>query len=488
MSKLNFRQMFATKSIEQYTDEIKAHDTNRQFERVLGPMGLIMMGCGSMVGAGLFSITGIVVGNHAGPAAIISFLIAALTCLFTAMCYCEMATLLPVSGAAYAFSYASFGRFAGWLISAALVLEYIGGAAVVASSWSSYVLHYLSIFHIHLPFALTHTPFESQLLPNGTLVHGIVNLPAVVILTLLTMLLIRGVKESMTINTIGVIVKLAVIVLLIGCGAFYIKPENFVPFIPQNTGIVGQYGISGVIQGSALIFFAFLGFDIIAAAAQEVKNPERNLNIGILGALGLCTVFYVLFAIVAVGVRNYRLYVGDASPVGSLVSELPFPWLIHFVNLAVIMGFMTVMLMLMFAQSRIFLCMAQDKQLPRFFLIFSKKYQTPIVTHLIVLVSASILAGFLPITLLGSASSEGILLAFMVVCLGVIRLRYTRPDVKRFYRVPFGNVIPILGALSCGYLAYSLKESTPFLIGWMLVATVLYFIWSFFVCRDPKKS
>ena len=470
--------LLRTKSLERLNADAEAGENTLQ--RTLGPWSLIGLGIGAVIGAGLFSLTGIAAAEHAGPAVVISFAIAALGCAFAGMCYSELAGMIPVAGSAYTYAYATMGEFVAWIIGWDLVLEYAVGAATVSVSWSSYVTRFLrDSLGINLPPSLIHSPFETYTLADGATAHGLVNLPAILIICAASFLLMVGIRESARVNAIVVAIKLAVVAIVIGVGVFYIKRQNYVPFIPENTGTFGEYGWSGIMRAAGVVFFAYIGFDAVSTAAQEAKNPQRNMMIGILGSLAICTVIYILFAGVLTGLVRFDAMKGDAAPVNTAIAQTPFPWLTSLVTLGVIAGFSTVILVLLLGQSRVFYTMSQDRLLPGFFSRIHPTWKTPYRSNLFFMVFTGALGGFLPISQLGHMTSIGTLLAFVLVCLGVIILRRTQPDAKREYRTPLVPLVPILGIVACGAMMVSLDGETWLrLVIWLAIGLVIYFAWS----------
>jgi APA family basic amino acid/polyamine antiporter len=469
--------LLRTKSLERLNADAEAGEHTLQ--RTLGPWSLIGLGIGAVIGAGLFSLTGIAAAQHAGPAVVISFAIAALGCCFAGMCYSELAGMIPVAGSAYTYAYATMGEFVAWIIGWDLVLEYAVGAATVSVSWSQYVVRFLHQLGIDLPARFVHSPFETYTLADGTTGTGLVNLPAIVIIVAASWLLMIGIRESARVNAIVVAIKLAVVAVVIGLGAFYVKAQNYVPFIPENTGTFGEYGWSGIMRAAGVVFFAYIGFDAVSTAAQEAKNPQRNMMIGILGSLAICTVIYILFAGVLTGLVHYDAMRGDGAPVNTAIGQTPFPWLKSLVTLGVIAGFSTVILVLLLGQSRVFFTMSQDRLLPGLFSRVHPTWKTPYRSNLFFMVFTGALGGFLPITQLGHMTSIGTLLAFVLVCLGVIILRRTHPDAPRAYRAPLVPLVPILGILTCAAMMVSLDGETWLrLVIWLAIGMAIYFGWS----------
>ena len=421
-------------------------------------------------------MTGLAAGDNAGPAVVISFIIAAIGCAFAGMCYSELSSMIPVSGSAYTYAYATLGELFGWIIGWDLVLEYAVGAGTVSVSWSRYVTALLHDFGINLPSQWTLSPFESAALPDGTMVQGIVNLPAMLIIVLISALLIRGIKESANVNAVIVVVKVAVVIAVVTAGAFYIKAQNYVPFIPENTGEFGHYGWSGIFRGAGVIFFAYIGFDAVSTAAQEAKNPQRDMPIGILGSLIICTVLYIAFGFVLTGLVNYKDLQNDAHPVVTAISQTPFPWLKTLPTLGVIGGFTTVMLVMLMGQSRVFYAMSRDGFLPPVFSILHSKWKTPWVSNVIFMAGTGLMGGFFPIRVLGHMTSIGTLLAFIIVCIGVMILRKTHPEFERGYRTPWVPFVPIAGIVVCLAMMVSLDIDTWIRLAvWLVIGMAIYF-------------
>jgi len=452
-----------------------------KLQRTLGAGSLVALGIGAIIGAGLFSLTGIAAGEHAGPAVLLSFIIAAIGCAFAGMCYSELATMIPIAGSAYTYAYATLGELMAWIIGWDLVLEYAVGAAAVSVSWSRYVISFLYDVGIHLPYRLVACPFESTQLPDGTVVSGIVNVPAILIIVLLSFLLMRGIRESTRVNEIIVVIKVLVVLVFIGVGLFFIKWSNFTPFIPPNTGVFGEFGFSGIMRAAGVIFFAYIGFDTVSTAAQEAKNPKRDIPIGVIGSLIVCTILYVIFAFVLTGMMNYQEMRGDAAPVATAINLTPFPWLQKMIKLGIIAGFTSVILVLLLGQSRVFYSMSRDGLLPKIFSNIHPRWHTPWRSNLFFMVFVGLFSGFVPISKLGHMTSIGTLFAFIIVCAGVMVLRYTHPDWPRAYKTPFVPVVPILGIIVCFAMMFSLGLETWYrLFIWLAVGIIIYFSYSRF--------
>lgn len=465
--------LWKTKSVESILAESEGGEN--KFQRSLGPANLIMLGIGAIIGAGLFSLTGIAAAENSGPAIALSFIIAALGCTFAGMCYSEFSSMIPISGSAYTYAYATMGEFAAWIIGWALVLEYATGAAAVSISWSAYVVSLLHDFGIDLPARLISSPWHPVHLSDGSIVYGWINLPALLIVVLVTGLLIRGVQESAKVNAVFVIIKVSVVLIFIVLGYFYVKAENYTPFIPQNTGTFGELGISGIFRGAAVVFFAYIGFDAVSTAAQEAKNPQKNLPLGIIGSLFICTVLYILFSLVLVGLVNYK-ELNVAAPVALAIDQTPFKWLNWAVKFAIISGLTSVVLVLLLAQSRVFCIMSQDGLLPKFFGRMHSRFHTPWGSNVVLMVLVGLFGAFAPLELVGHMTSIGTLLAFSIVCLGIIILRRTRPDLPRPFKTPFVPVVPLLGIGVCVTLMFSLGVlNWVRLILWLLIGFAIYF-------------
>lgn len=461
--------LFATKSLDRILAE--SEGGKHQLKKTLGPVNLVALGIGAIIGAGLFSLTGIAAADHAGPAVVLSFVVAAIGCAFAGMCYSEFSTMIPVAGSAYTYAYATMGEFLAWIIGWDLVIEYAIGAATVSVSWSSYVVKLLSRFGIHLPNDLTHCPWDEQ--------AGIINLPAMFIIVAVSCLLIIGISESARVNAVIVVVKVAIVLVVIFVGYSYVKPENYVPFIPPNTGVSGEFGWSGIMRGAGVIFFAYIGFDAVSTAAQEAKKPQRDMPIGIIGSLVVCTILYIMFARVLTGMVNYTVFKGDAAPVGTVIALFPSELLQTVIYVGIIAGYSSVILVMLLGQSRVFYSMSRDGLLPPVFSYIHPKFQTPYRSNLIVMAFAALLAGFLPISQLGHMTSIGTLLAFVIVCIGILVMRKTNPNAPRPYRTPLVPLVPILGVLVCFSMMAFLDYVTWLrLFAWLALGMFIYFGYS----------
>lgn len=459
--------------------ELKAESEqeSHQLKRALGPIDLILLGIGAIIGAGLFSITGIAAAENAGPAIVISFIIAAAGCAFAGLCYSELAAMIPISGSAYTYAYASLGQLPAWIIGWSLVLEYAVGAATVSISWSAYVISFLEDLGIQLPASLITSPWQLVHLADGTSSYGLINLPAVLIVLVVTLVLIKGIHESSFVNAIIVFIKVSVVLIFIAVGFFYIKPSNYVPFIPENTGVFGEFGWSGVFRAAATVFFAYIGFDAVSTAVQETKQPQRAVPIGILGSLLICTALYILFALVMTGLVPYP-ELNVAAPVAVAIEKTPFPWLIWLTKLAIIAGLTSVILVMLMAQSRVFYIMARDGLLPKLFCEIHPKFHTPWKANILLLVFVGLFSAFAPLAMVGHMTSIGTLLAYAIVCAGVMVLRYTDPDHHRPFKVPLVPLIPLMGILVCFILMLSLGLDTWIrLFAWLLIGIGIYFFY-----------
>ena len=457
----------------------EANESEKGLKRTLSSGALVALGIGAIIGAGLFSLTGIAAAEHAGPAVTLSFVLAAVGCGFAGLCYAEFASMIPVAGSAYTYSFATMGEFMAWIIGWDLVLEYALGAATVGVSWSRYLLELLGKYGIHLPAEYICSPWEKLTLSDGTILNGgIINLPAIFIVAILSLVLIRGTKESASMNNFLVILKVTVVIIFIVLGWKFINPENFIPYIPENTGIKGQFGWSGIAAGAGTVFFAFIGFDAVSTAAQEAKNPQKGMPIGILGSLVVCTILYVLFAHVMTGLVPYYKFAGDAKPAATAFAATGYDFLQTGLIVAILAGYTSVILVMLMGQSRVFYSMSNDGLLPKFFSDIHPKFRTPWKTNLFFMVFVSLFAGFVPISDLGHMVSIGTLFAFSLVCIGILIMRKKMPDAKRSFRTPLVPFVPVAGVAVCVYLMTALPgESWIRLIIWMIIGVVFYFLY-----------
>ena len=469
------KQLAARKSVATIHREL---ESGPKLNRVLDRRALTAVGLGSMIGSGIFVLTGTVASQHTGPAVTLAFLVAALGCGLAAMCYAELASMIPVSGSAYSYTYATLGEGLAWFVGWNLALEYVMSGAAVAVSWSGYVVNLLAEFGIHLPSALTNAPFAKV---DGSLHHlgftgAIVNLPAVLIVAALTYLCYVGVRQSARANNVMVSIKVIIIVLFILVGIKYVSTDFWEPYLPANTGQFGQFGLSGVLQGAAIIFFAYIGFDQAATTAQEARNPQRDVPWGIMAALGISTVLYITMAAVMTGMVPYD-QLNVAAPVAVALDAHPeLGWLALPVKIGIIVGLTSVILMSLLGQPRIFLAMSRDGLLPPALQKVHPKHRTPYVGTVVTGVIACFFAGLFPLDILGELISIGILIAFSAVCAGVVVLRYTQPETPRPFRVPLAKVTAPAGVLVCFAMAYALPHDTWIrLIGWTAVGFAIYF-------------
>lgn len=462
------------------TIQAEANDEARGFSRSLTGLNLLLLGIGGIIGAGIFVLTGQAAAMYAGPAIVISFILSGIACVFAGLCYAELAAMIPIAGSAYTYAYATLGQFVAWIIGWDLILEYLFGSATVAVGWSGYVVSFLRDFGIHIPAALSSAPFNHVHGGGWVQTGAIINLPAMLIVGLCTVLLYVGIKESAKFNNLIVIVKLTVLGLFLVFGSMYIVPENWVPFIPENTGQFGQYGWSGIFRGAGVIFFAYIGFDSVSALAQEAKNPQKDMPTGIIGSLIACTIIYIAVALVLTGVISYTK-LGVADPIAVAVDSAGpgLSWLRPFIKGGAIAGLSSVVLVLLMAQPRILYTMAHDGLLPKACAKVHPKYKTPYVTTIFTGVFAGLVAGLFPIGLLGELVSIGTLFAFAIVCLGVLVLRFVQPDVHRPFRTPFAPIVCTVGALSAlAQMASLPAETWERLFIWMALGMVVYFVYS----------
>ncbi len=451
-------------------------------KRSLGSGALLALGIGAIIGAGIFVRTAAAAGNHAGPGVMISYIIAGIGCAFAGLCYVEFASMIPIAGSAYTYSYATMGELIAWIIGWDLILEYALGAATVAIAWSEYLNklceHY---FHFTIPYEYCHSPFQV----SQTGIHGIMNLPALLILGLLTLILIRGTKESANFNSIIVIIKVVIVLLFIGFGWHFIMPENHAVIIPPNTGESGSFGWSGVLRGAGIVFFAYVGFDAVSTAAQEAKNPQKGMPIGILGSLAFCTVLYILFSYVLTGIANYKDFSvsgpgHEAAVAYAIFHYMPgYEWFAGLITIAILAGFSSVILVMLLGQARVFFSMSKDGLLPKTFSEVHPKFKTPAKANVWLFVLVGLFAAFVPGDVVGDMCSIGTLFAFILVSAGVIMMRKSDPDTPRPFRVPLVPVIPILGIVVCGFMIFGLGvENWIRLLVWLAIGFVIYFGYS----------
>ncbi|MBX3210572.1 MAG: amino acid permease [Labilithrix sp.] len=464
--------------------EAEALESEKGLKRTLGAASLVALGVGAIIGAGLFVRTAAAAASSAGPSVTLGFIVAAIGCAFAGLCYAELASMLPIAGSAYTYTYATMGELVAWIIGWDLTLEYALGAATVAIAWSEYLNKLLQMFGVQIPYALCHSPFEVDHLTGA---HGMVNLPALGILVVLTVLLVRGIQESALVNTLIVIVKLVIVVMIIVLGWRFIDPANHTPYIPEATEYTDKQGVThafgggmGVLGAAGIVFFAFIGFDAVSTAAQEAKNPRRDMPIGILGSLAVCTVLYVLFAHVLTGlapVEFFRTTGSEASVAQAIERAMPgYQWLSNLVTVAILGGFSSVILVMLMGQSRVFYSMSRDGLVPPMFSELHPRFRTPYKSNLLFLGFVGLFAAFVPGDVVGDMTSIGTLFAFILVSLGVWVMRVKEPQIPRPFRVPAVRVVSLLGALLCSAMIFGLGWPNWARLGvWLALGLAIYF-------------
>lgn len=477
--------LFRRKNIADLQAEIL---TDQSLKRALGPLNLTALGIGAVIGAGIFVLTGQAAAQYAGPAIVLSFVLAGVACAFAGLCYAEFSAMIPISGSAYTYGYATLGEFIAWIIGWDLILEYLFAASTVAVGWSEYVVSFLKDAGLVIPLTFASAPYNHVAPPHvgwhvwrlftegWTSTGAVINVPAMLIVAVITALLILGIKESATFNNIIVAVKIAVILMFIAAGAAYIRRENWHPFVPPSMG-PGLFGWSGVVRGAAVIFFAYIGFDAVSTAAQETKRPQRDMPIGILASLAICTVLYIAVSLVLTGIVKYT-HLNVAAPIAVAIDSLGqgLAWLRPIIKLGAIAGLSSVILVMMLGQPRIFYSMSKDGLLPPAFSAVHPRFRTPWLATLLTGAVATLVAGLLPIDLLGELVSIGTLLAFAIVCAGVFVLRLRHPEIERPFRTPLFWLVSPLGVASCLWLMCGLPLDTwARLVVWMLIGLVIYF-------------
>jgi APA family basic amino acid/polyamine antiporter len=477
--------LFRTKSI----DNLVAEGASAPLKRTLGSWSLVALGIGAIIGAGLFVRTAAAIADRSGPSVTLAFLLAGVGCAFAGLCYAEFASMIPIAGSAYTYSYTTMGELIAWIIGWDLVLEYAVGAATVAIAWSEYFNKVLEYVGLHIPYQWCHSPMEVGMGVNAG-VHGIINLPAIAILLILSALLIRGTQESAFVNSIIVVTKVAIVLMVIIIGWGFMNPANHTPYIPAATtfttaqGVTHPYGgIMGILGAAGVVFFAFIGFDAVSTAAQEAKNPKRDMPIGILGSLVICTVLYVLFSHVLSGVatvQDFRTAGKEASVAFAITKYMTgYAWMAKFVTVAILAGFSSVILVMLLGQSRVFYSMSQDGLVPKVFSDVHPKFKTPWKSNMLFFVFTALFAAFIPEDIVGEMTSIGTLFAFILVCAGVWILRVRRPDLPRAFTVPAVPVVSILGIVVCGAMIYGLGWTNWLrLLIWLAIGLIIYFGYS----------
>ena len=476
--------LFRTKSI----DRLRAESGETRLKRTLGPWSLVALGIGAIIGAGLFVRTAAAIADRSGPSVTLAFMLAGVGCAFAGLCYAEFASMIPIAGSAYTYSYTTMGELVAWIIGWDLVLEYAVGAATVAIAWSEYFNKILQYVGVQIPYQFCHSPFEVGMGVNSGL-HGIINIPAVGILLVLSALLIRGTQESAFVNSIIVVTKVAIVIMVIVIGWGFMNPANHTPYIPAATtyttaqGVTHPYGgIMGILGAAGVVFFAFIGFDAVSTAAQEAKNPKRDMPIGILGSLVICTILYVAFSHVLSGVATVEDFrtAGKEASVAFAISKYMtgYAWMAKFVTVAILAGFSSVILVMLLGQSRVFYSMSEDGLVPKVFSDVHPKFLTPWKSNMLFFVFTSLFAAFIPEDIVGEMTSIGTLFAFILVCAGVWILRKRRPDLPRAFTVPALPVVSILGIVVCGAMIYGLGWTNWLrLVVWLVIGLIFYFLY-----------
>ena len=492
--------IFAKKPLAVLLGEANASGEG-SLKRTLGAANLVALGVGAIIGAGLFVRTAAAAAQAAGPGVTLAFIVAAIGCAFAGLCYAEFAAMIPIAGSAYTYAYTTMGEFVAWVIGWALIMEYALGAATVSIAWSEYLNKILAIFNLSIPYEWCHSPLESTTI-DGVLHTGMLNLPALFIIIVLSLLLIKGTQESATFNSIIVVVKVAIVLVFIAVGWQFINEANHTPYLIPADAVVkndagevirtyegwNKHGFGGILGGAAIVFFAFIGFDAVSTAAQEAKNPKRDMPIGILGSLAVCTVLYILFGHVLTGVSNWQEFAdpakgGEASVAYAISKHMPgYAWLSTAVTVAILAGFSSVILVMLMGQSRVFFSMAKDGLMPKAFSDLHPKFHTPYKSNLILLVFVGLFAAFVPGSLAGDLTSFGTLLAFVLVSAGVWIMRKSNPEQPRPFRSPLSSpsfpLVPIMGMIVCTGMIAALDAFTlQVALGWMLLGFVVYFIY-----------
>lgn len=467
--------LFKKKSITALRAE--ATDKEHALKRTLGPLNLTSIGIGAIIGAGFFVLTGLAAAEHAGPAVIISYVIAALICIFAAFCYAEFASLIPISGSAYSYAYATMGEIVAWTIAWSNALYYLFSASTVAVGWSGYLQSLLKDFGLHIPVCLSSSPLAYTHAQGWHATGNLINLPAVIIVFLIGWTIAVGVKTASFMNNIMVIIKLGAISIFAICGLAFMNLDNLTPFIPENTGVFGEFGWSGILRGSGIVFFGFIGFESVSTMAQETKNPQKNMPIGMLGSLGVSTIVYVFVTAVLLSIVGYKnLSVPDPLAYAVNAFGPNFIWLRYLIKIAIVLSLSSVILVMMMAQARVFYSMSMDGLLPPIFCKVHKKYKTPFFTTTLISVFVLLVAGVFPVGILGQVTSMAALLAFSLVSLGILILRYTQPDLKRPFKIPLVPFIPLCSVLMCLIQMFVLDTTVWVqLFVWLGIGYLIYF-------------
>lgn len=473
---MSFHKYLTRKPIGELFDEIK----HNAFDRTLGPFQLVLIGIGAVIGAGIFVLAGQAASEHAGPAVTLSFILGGIACAMAGLCYAELSSAIPISGGAYSFIYASLGELFAWLIMGMMMLTYGLGAASVASGWSGYMVSFLSDYHIHCPPQLCHTTGKIVTLADGSTVAAWIDLPAFLIVLALTMVVYRGAQTAAWLNALIVTIKMVVLTLFIAIGFFYINPANWNPYIPENTGVFGEFGYSGIFGGTAVVFLAFTGFDAVATTAQEAKNPQRDLPIGILVSLLICTLFYFLISAVLTGIVNYT-QLSVPQPMALAVDAMKLPWFSVVLKVGALCGLTSVILVLIYAAVRILYAVTYDGLLPRILIKQHPKYHIPYILTLLLGITIAILSSTTPLDKLVKLSNFGTLVTFAAVCFATLFLRYSRPKLHRGFRCPLMPFIPLCGIILFSQIIFTLPNEIFFYVGiWIVALLCVYFSYSQF--------
>ncbi|MCI4624563.1 MAG: amino acid permease [Candidatus Magnetoovum sp. WYHC-5] len=467
----------------------EAFNDTHGLKRALSALDLTSLGIGGIIGAGIFVLTGHAAASYAGPGIVLSFIFAFVVCGFAGLCYAELASMIPIAGSAYLYSYAIMGEFIAWIVGWDLILEYFLGASTVAIGWSGYVISFLNDIGINVPAIISGSPLSYNVQTHEWILTGkLINLPAFLIIIFVTLILIVGVKKSAMFNSVIVMIKVSILLVFIAMGVFHLNSSLWTPFIPPNTGEFGHFGFSGVLRGASVVFFAYIGFDTVSTAASEAKNPQKNLPIGILVSLFVCTALYIAVAFILTGVVHYS-HLNVSAPIAVALDAMKMGFLTPMVKIGAIAGLSSVILVLLYGQIRVFYAIAKDGLLPKVFAKVHTKYSTPHVATIATGIMASIAASILPIDIAGELVSIGTLMAFLLVCTGVLILRFTQPTMKRHFKTPGGIFVPIGGILSCLYLMVGLPFDTWMrLVIWLIIGFVIYFTYGIHKANRTHKN